>query len=673
MSVAPGEVALSYHNQAGVALGLLTARTLSQTPWDFRGQVNASGTSGEVVVALGEDSEAAPHFFRLVDLQTDSDGDRLPDLLETYVYKTDPHNADTSGSGMSDWEKIFVHGLDPMVSDSDQDGLLDGEEVTFETSPFRADTDGDGLTDTEECAPMLVRHGASARWFESEGWTELYPAGSPNACDTQAFTLSGWGFPIVFGGTAYTELVVDVNGRLILRDPGSDERIASQGYNRLLTDAWLYERHALIAGYWDDLLASVAHGSRIRYTTAHEGNDDYLVVEYLKMRSASHRTDANGQLSFQIALRKVREGERVSHVLFNYWDVGEGVRGGSATIGVQCQGRKQVWQYAHNASAAIDSGMSLLCVPGMRTHPSLRDGDGDGLTDPEEYFGARYLTDPNRFDTDGDGLGDGEEVKGVWIGGNHRYMLDPLRPDCDSDGLPDGWEARYGLNPLNAAGVHGAEGDGDNDGLTNFNEYRLGTKPNVADTDGDGFSDGLEVRYGLPPLDNGATLPAACPEGDWDGDGISNRQELELGLHPGKADSDEDGLPDGDELALGTNPLHIDSDGDHLNDGWEVAYGFPPLVADGPEVTEADPDQDGLSNWEESTHGTNPYSADTDGDGVPDKREAEQGTNPLDPEDKAPLAASRVVPETSQFMATMPRGNCGSGAWARASAPTSGC
>lgn len=46
----------------------------------------------------------------------------------------------------------------------------------------------------------------------------------------------------------------------------------------------------------------------------------------------------------------------------------------------------------------------------------------------------------------------------------------------------------------------------DTDGLDDVEEQILGTDPLLQDTDGDGFSDGLEVRFGSDPLD-----PAAFP------------------------------------------------------------------------------------------------------------------------------------------------------------------
>jgi hypothetical protein len=68
--------------------------------------------------------------------------------------------------------------------------------------------------------------------------------------------------------------------------------------------------------------------------------------------------------------------------------------------------------------------------------------------------------------------------------------------DADDDLLPDGWEVHHGFNPLNP---QDASQDADMDGLTNQQEYILGTDPWDSDSDNDGMSDGWEAQFGFDP------------------------------------------------------------------------------------------------------------------------------------------------------------------------------
>lgn len=98
---------------------------------------------------------------------------------------------------------------------------------------------------------------------------------------------------------------------------------------------------------------------------------------------------------------------------------------------------------------------------------------------------------------------------------------------------------------------------------------------------------------------------------------------------PLTTDSDGDGLTDIYEQNVSkTDPYDHDTDNDLLPDGWEVANNLDPKSAVGIHGQTGDPDGDGVDNFQEWQHLTNPHLADSDGDGVNDGPEIAQGSDP---------------------------------------------
>ena len=90
------------------------------------------------------------------------------------------------------------------------------------------------------------------------------------------------------------------------------------------------------------------------------------------------------------------------------------------------------------------------------------------------------IIDPTA-DSDEDGILDGDEF------------------DTDYDGLSDGMEFYLGTQKIYGGGIMNP--DSDYDGLLDGDEYyTIGTDPRNSDTDGDGFSDGIEIVVGTDPL-----------------------------------------------------------------------------------------------------------------------------------------------------------------------------
>jgi len=171
--------------------------------------------------------------------------------------------------------------------------------------------------------------------------------------------------------------------------------------------------------------------------------------------------------------------------------------------------------------------------------------------------------------------------------------------DTDGDGLPDAYELAH-TNPPSGTALNpedDLENGGTGDGLTNLQEYRIGTNPNDPDTDDDTLGDGDEVT--------GAGLrPATDPnDSDTDGDGLDDAAETNTGIYlsatdtgtdPTAVDSDGDGLDDGIEKNTGTDPTKADSDGDNAEDWYEVAASFtdPTDPGDSPVIPYPLPDPD---------------------------------------------------------------------------------
>ena len=131
-----------------------------------------------------------------------------------------------------------------------------------------------------------------------------------------------------------------------------------------------------------------------------------------------------------------------------------------------------------------------------------------------------------------------------------------ISTDTENDGLMDWWEQHF-FGDL----AQSANGDFDEDGVSNAWEFLLASNPTLADSNGDGL---LDVTAWQTQMNSTAF--------DTDDDGLSNAQELLLGTNPIVRDTDGDGVIDGQD-AFPLDPANSQMPGANPND-----HGLPNIV-----------------------------------------------------------------------------------------------
>ena len=500
------------------------------------------------------DGDGVPDGWEVEDgsnpLAVDTDGDGLTDGEER-EFGSSPILADTDGDGLLDPEEQRL-GTFPDVADTDGDGLTDWEEVglvrVLETNSWvRADayvfavarSDGDALGEGAWTAPLPRPFALGGAVYDRvvldvDGKVHLVPTN---------------GTPVQAGGPPGADGLESGTGDIVVAPYWGDLELRPdpvRGISPSIRVGRCDSNDLAVVEYQSVGLAGGADGDAalICQIVLQEGTDFPIRFCYRSVPPASNASgivvgvfdrsrpgraggavrqelvwsrdggvDVEGGLSLGFRLGTgtdptradtdgdgLEDGAEVAAGTdpLNPDTDGDGLPDGAEVesgaspflADTDGDGMPDAWEVRHglNPNRAADAdfdadrdGLSNLREFQLGTSPVLRDTDGGGISDRDEISDG---TDPTLVDTDGDGLDDGYE---------RQNCLSATNPDSDYDGLPDGWEVRYGLNPRDPTGEDGGARDYDGDGLSNAQEYALGTNPRVRDTDGDGVDDGEEV------------------------------------------------------------------------------------------------------------------------------------------------------------------------------------
>ncbi len=195
--------------------------------------------------------------------------------------------------------------------------------------------------------------------------------------------------------------------------------------------------------------------------------------------------------------------------------------------------------------------------------------------------------------------------------------------NLDFDSLKQGRVVRafYAVNMASRFLSDGLHFDSDFDGLTDEEEFEIGSDPYRRDTDADGYSDFIEWnRRGFGMDYDDPCKPAVIDQPGLSGTGVIdnctpndvttwfNCQVQNVGGVRSYLDSDQDGLNDCEEEALGTASDLVDSDADGFTDLIDYRFGLDPTIWD----VDRDIDQDGLANGREIEWHLNPVIEQTE-------------------------------------------------------------
>lgn len=175
-------------------------------------------------------------------------------------------------------------------------------------------------------------------------------------------------------------------------------------------------------------------------------------------------------------------------------------------------------------SSGITSGGGGVASSGFAVQSAVGQGMPVGLTGGS---GDDYIVGSGFFYTTPDALDDRDEDTILSLFDNCPSIVNLDQRDTNNNGLGDACDSGS---------------DSDEDGLSDAEEYALGTDPNNADSDGDGVND----------LDDNCRFVANADQLDANADGLGNACDS-------ASDVDNDGLSDAEEFECGSDPLDGDS------------------------------------------------------------------------------------------------------------------
>ena len=559
---------------------------------------------------LGE-SEATFEYRVFVD--TDSDG--FSDYREQNLTGTNFELADTDSDGLNDYQELIVFETDPLDSDSDDDGYLDGQEQTEGTDPNQAESYPQRTLTVLGVSPFQVIEG-DFEWQEAKADAESR-GGRLAVLNTQA--------KIDAAGNHLQDYYGDDNFRVHI---GLTDELVEGEYRwitgELLTASKWADEEFLPTPGEDYISWYRTPFSQYGWFDHPNSNKEQYLFEFPAVQNGS----VSGGGSYALGVTATLTATPATGYLFASWN---------------------------GASTATDNPLTIT----MNTNQSIgatfeqdtRDPDGDGLSNYQEL--VLFETDPADSDSDDDGYSDGQEqgegtdpnqaesypqrtltvptVENGSVSGGGPYALGAeavltatpspgyVFASWNGDSTATGNPLTIMMEDNQSIGATFTEDtrDPDEDGLSNYHEIVvLGTNPADSDSDDDGYSDGQEQGEGTDPNQEASYPQRTLTVSTVENGSVSGGGSYALGITATLTATPATGYVFISWDSASKNPLTITMD---TNQSISAIFG--------PDTR--DPDGDDLSNYQELVlFKTDPADSDSDDDGYSDGQEQTEGTDP---------------------------------------------
>jgi len=483
-------------------------------------------------------------------VEPDTDGDGVLDINDAFPFDASA-SVDTDDDGMPDTLTGNSTSEPPLVEDldDDNDGLLDLDEIANGTEPLNPDTDGDGYCDGSvtvgSCIAGDVFPLDENEWFDTDGDGTGNEADLDDDNDGLDDTTEASSDPVTNSTNPDTDGdgICDGSINVTINDAqiciGGPDELPTNPDETIDTDGDGIGNN----GDTDDDGDGLSDDEENAFGTDPldpdtDGDffcDGHLGVEGIcvagpddfPLDPAAHLdTDGDG-------MPDTLNGTSTSEpaLIEDLDDDNDGLNDTDETVTDSldpdtdddgyCDGPATIVEVCDATDAFPIDETEWLDTDGdeIGNNADL-DDDGDGYNDTVEIAEGSDPLDieSTPLDTDGD------------------FDPDSTDPDDDNDGFDDGAD----VFPANSAEWLDTDGDGignnadtddDGDGLSDENEATLGSDPLIVDTDADGIPD------------NWDPLPTD-PNGDFDEDGVLDSEEYDPDLDGNPADKDSDGTND---------------------------------------------------------------------------------------------------------------------------------